>query len=307
VNLVVNVRRSDRLDHLNWSSARPRSAYTVVMTIIHPDVAELRKFLVDHKTVVVITGAGISASSGIPTYRDLQGLWRHSEPIKHQAFLAEHDQRKRYWTRSLLGWPAVRDARPNAAHLALARLENRGNISLLITQNVDRLHQRAGSSRVVDLHGRLDQVRCLQCSNIFAREQIQQRLMLANPRVAAVAVTPKPDGDAHVADKLVGQFMVPECEHCGGTLIPDVVFFGGTVPTQRVQACMHAVEQADAVLVVGSSLQVYSGFRFCRHAVQLGKTLAIINPGVTRADSMASVKLVSECESLLPAATDGLN
>jgi len=281
------------------------------MTIPPPDVAELDKFFADHRKVVVITGAGISASSGIPTYRDHKGIWRHSEPIKHQEFITEQRQRKRYWARSLRGWPAVRDARPNAAHLALAKLERQGKISLLITQNVDRLHQRAGSNAVVDLHGRLDQVRCLQCNASFAREHIQQRLLQANPGIAEAAARPiaarpiaartKPDGDADVADGRVEQFSVPACEHCNGTLIPDVVFFGGTVPSRRVQDCMRAVDHSDAVLAIGSSLQVYSGFRFCRRAAALDKTLAIINPGITRADALASLQLRSACEPLLQA------
>lgn len=270
------------------------------------DVADLKRFFTDHQNVVVITGAGISASSGIPTYRDQRGIWRHSEPIKHQEFVTEQDQRKRYWTRSVMGWPAVRDATPNAAHLALARLEQQGRISLVITQNVDRLHQRAGSSHVIDLHGRVDKVRCLQCDATFGREPIQQRLLQANPYMAATnAAHRKPDGDADVAEELVRRFSVPMCEHCGGTLIPDVVFFGGTVPAPRVQICMDAVRQADAILAVGSSLQVFSGFRFCRLAAQLGKSLAIINPGITRADTLASLKLRSECEPLLQAVTSG--
>jgi NAD-dependent SIR2 family protein deacetylase len=281
------------------------------MTMPPPEIAELGKFFADHRKVVVITGAGISASSGIPTYRDHRGVWRHSEPIKHQEFVTEHRQRQRYWARSLQGWPAVRDARPNAAHLALATLERQGRVSRLITQNVDRLHQRAGSISVVDLHGRLDQVRCLRCNASFAREHIQQRLLQSNPGVAEAAARPiaarlRPDGDADAADGLVQQFSVPGCEQCTGTLIPDVVFFGGAVPRQRVQSCMEAVERSDAVLAVGSSLQVYSGFRFCRHAVEQGKTLAIINPGTTRADPLASLKLRSACEPLLQAvaATD---
>jgi NAD-dependent SIR2 family protein deacetylase len=271
------------------------------MHLIHPDVSDLNLFINSHPRLAVITGAGLSAASGIPTYRDARGVWRHSEPIKHQQFVDEHHQRQRYWTRSMLGWPAVRDARPNPAHLALARLESKGNISLLITQNVDRLHQRAGSSRVIDLHGRLDQVRCLECQARFCRERFQQELMQANPQVSGPGMSPRPDGDAAVADTLAAKTLVPSCRACGGILIPDVVFFGGTVPAERVQACKEAVRQADALLVVGSSLQVYSGFRFCRLAAELGKPLAIINPGETRADTLASLKLRSPCERLLPA------
>ncbi len=250
---------------------------------------------------MVITGAGVSVSSGIPTYRDREGVWRHSQPITHQEFVADAARRRRYWARSLLGWPAVRDALPNAAHRALAQLELLGHVDMLITQNVDRLHQRAGSSAVVDLHGRVDRVRCLDCSGVFAREQIQQQLLKDNPQHASQTGQRRPDGDADVTDESVERLSVPACSLCGGTLIPDVVFFGGTVPSERVEACKNAVAAADGVLAVGSSLQVFSGFRFCRLASELGKPLVIINPGKTRADSLATLKLQAECGPLLEA------
>jgi len=275
------------------------------MTAFHASIAPLRRFLAEHARVVVITGAGISASSGIPTYRDRDGAWRHSEPITHQQFLQEPARRRRYWARSMLGWPTVRDAPPNGAHRALARLEQQGRIPLLITQNVDRLHQRAGSAAVIDLHGRVDRVRCLACAGNFCRETVQQRLLRDNPHHVAGAARLRPDGDADVPDELVAGFSVPDCPDCGGTLIPDVVFFGGTVPAERVQTCNDAIAAADAVLAIGSSLQVFSGFRFCRLASQLGKPLAIINPGATRADPLADLKLPAECEPLLTALADG--
>lgn len=271
------------------------------MNTVLAEIPTLEKFLSDNPKLVVITGAGISASSGIPTYRDRLGVWQHSTPITHQQFIAEPGMRRRYWARSMRGWPAVRDARPNGAHRALARLESRGHISLLITQNVDRLHQRAGSTLVEDLHGRVDQVRCLQCSSVFEREHIQQQLLRDNPDHRDVVAHSRPDGDACIDDDLLRTFLSPQCEHCQGTLIPDVVFFGGSVPAKRVTDCMNAVAAADAVLAIGSSLQVFSGFRFCRFAAQQGKPLAIINPGITRADSLANLKLQSECEVLLGA------
>ena len=271
------------------------------MNTLHTEIPGLRKFVAEHPRLVVLTGAGISASSGIPTYRDRQGTWRHSAPITHQEFIGDGDHRRRYWARSLRGWPVVREARPNAAHLALAQLERRGHVDLLITQNVDRLHQRAGSHAVIDLHGRVDQVRCLACGARVCREQLQQRMLRDNPRHSDRAGAVRPDGDAAIDADLVRQFRPPSCDACGGTLIPDVVFFGGAVPAARVQQCQAAVAAADALLAVGSSLQVYSGFRFCRLASQLGKPLAIINPGITRADSMATLKCHTECESLLAA------
>jgi NAD-dependent SIR2 family protein deacetylase len=259
----------------------------------------LYRFIIEHPSLVVLTGAGISAPSGIPTYRDERGTWMHSKPIQHQEFLREPAMRQRYWARSLLGWPAVRDANPNAAHHALETLERLGRVSLLITQNVDRLHQRAGSHNVVDLHGRLDRVICLNCSTGHLREQIQDQLARDNGLLETGIASQRPDGDANADEDWVRQIRTPGCSACGGLLMPDVVFFGGQVPPERVRTCISAVEQADAVLAIGSSLQVFSGFRFCREANRLGKGLALINPGKTRADDMAGLKLSCECGPVL--------
>ena len=276
------------------------------MTLDHPNFAALRHFLSDHPRLVVLSGAGISVASGIPAYRNKAGVWQHTAPVTHQEFVADPARRQRYWARSLLGWPAVRDARPNEAHRALAQLEQLGHIPLLITQNVDRLHQRAGSAAVVDLHGRVDQVRCMACQHLLGREQLQQQLLRDNPDHVSRSAQLRPDGDADVADALVEQFSVPACARCNGMLIPDVVFFGGTVPRERVDTCRDAVADADALLAVGSSLQVYSGFRFCRLARELGKPIAIINPGSTRADPLADLKLPADCQPLLSALAAGI-
>jgi len=270
------------------------------MSKLAMDIEALGGFLASHSRIVVLTGAGISLASGIPTYRDRDGHWRHSEPIKHQEFLAEPDRRRRYWARSMRGWPAVRDARPTAAHRALATLQRCGHIDTIITQNVDRLHQRAGAARVIDLHGRLDRVHCLDCSTFHCRERVQQQLIGSNDGTRA-ATSARPDGDADLPAGLERRFRVPACSNCGGTLMPDVVFFGGTVPRPRVQACIDAVEKADALLAIGSSLQVFSGFRFCRQAHRLGKPLALLNPGISRADDMAQLKVVADCQALLTA------
>lgn len=264
------------------------------------------EFLRRHPRLVVLTGAGVSAHSGIPTYRDDEGRWLRAEPIQHQDFLTREQARKRYWCRSLAGWPAVQAARPNAAHRALARLEALGRVELLITQNVDRLHQRAGSRAVVDLHGRLDRVVCLDCLHQVQREQLQDRLALANPELPAGQASARPDGDADVADEWVERMSVPNCERCDGMLMPDVVFFGGSVPRARVQRGLDALAAADALLVVGSSLQVYSGFRFCRHAAELGLPIAILNPGRTRADELASLKISAACGPVLEAGVAAL-
>ena len=173
-------------------------------------LSPLRDFIAANRRLVVITGAGVSVSSGIPTYRDRDGVWRHSAPVTHQEFVSDAARRRRYWARSLLGWPAVRDARPNQAHLALARLEHLGHVDLLITQNVDRLHQRAGSVAVIDLHGRVDQVRCLHWTGVVARELVQQQLLRDNPQRPDLPAQRRPDGDADVADDWVESIVVPD-------------------------------------------------------------------------------------------------
>jgi NAD-dependent SIR2 family protein deacetylase len=260
----------------------------------------LTQFVRANPQLLVLTGAGISLASGIPTYRDREGRWRHSEPIKHQEFLQDPDRRRRYWARSMRGWPAVRDASPNNAHHALASLERAGYVRSVITQNVDRLHQRAGSRQVIDLHGRLDRVICLSCGGHLCRNQLQEELTRLNTtNTGSISATPRPDGDVDLPDAIVESTQVPNCKECNGVLMPDVVFFGGTVPRPRVNTCMQALEEADALLAIGSSLQVFSGFRFCRRAEQLGKPLAIVNPGDTRADAMADLKISQDCGAVL--------
>lgn len=273
------------------------------MSQAEKQIQKLQNFLDANPRIVVLTGAGISLAAGIPTYRDQEGQWRHSEPIKYQQFLNEPASRRRYWARSMRGWPAVRDAQPTAAHHSLTAMSQVGKIDTLITQNVDRLHQRAACEQVVDLHGRLDRVRCLQCQQIQSRDELQTHLLLNNSS-AGKAAAPRPDGDSELVRDIEAQFQVPECNRCGGILMPDVVFFGDSVPKVRVQACMDAIERVDALLAIGSSLQVFSGFRFCRRANVLGKPLAIINPGVTRADDIAQLKVEMDCQVLLQAIAD---
>lgn len=247
-----------------------------------------------HPRWVVLTGAGISAASGIPTYRNDRGEWQRSDPIQHQDFIARPEKRRRYWARSMNGWPYVRASRPNAAHRALADLERLGHVRQVVTQNVDRLHQAAGSRRVVDLHGRLDRIRCLDCGGLVERDRYQHELKQANPDYASYRAEIRPDGDAEVDDRWVAGLQVPACRSCEGVLMPDVVFFGGSVPRDRVETVRSAIEAADALLVVGSSLMVYSGFRFCRQAVEAGKPLCIVNRGRTRADDLATLKVAAD-------------
>lgn len=264
-------------------------------------INELQAILDRHKPWLVITGAGASLNSGIPTYRDDNGGWLRSDPIKHHEFLQCESKRKRYWARSAVGWPPVERAQPNEVHYALAELERRGYIAGLITQNVDRLHQRAGQQNVIDLHGRLDRVRCLNCGQYEARRQLQIRLLALNPFLQPLTAELAPDGDAFVEDEIVRRMTPVNCLTCDGILMPDVVFFGGTVPKQINLATAQLYERSNAVLVVGSSLMVYSGFRFCKLAKQDGKPLVIINRGKTRADDFVDYKIERDCLAVLSA------
>lgn len=273
---------------------------------LQQDIDALATFITGHPRLLVLTGAGISAASGIPTYRDERGDWQYRAPIQQRDFLHDEHTRRRYWMRSWYGWPMIRDALPNASHLALAQLEAQDRIELVITQNVDGLHQRAGSRNVLDLHGRVDRVRCLACGALHCRESIQTQLGTDNRWPTATTQSSRPDGDMELPEEHLEQLALPQCSLCGGTLTPDVVFFGGTIPGERVAAGLDALQRADALLVIGSSLTVFSGFRFCRWANALGKPLAIINPGITRADSLAQWKLASRAEPLLTGSIERL-
>ena len=257
--------------------------------------AALQDFVERHARLFVLTGAGISTDSGIPDYRDADGGWKRTQPVTFQAFMGEAATRCRYWARSLIGWPRFLAARPNAAHRALAALEQRGNVELLLTQNVDRLHQAAGNHRVIDLHGRLDLVRCMGCERRLPRQDFQAELQARNPGWAQLAAGTAPDGDADLDDVDFDAFDVPACARCGGVLKPDVVFFGENVPRARVEAATAALHQADAMLVVGSSLMVWSGFRFARMAAQAGLPIAALNLGRTRADELLALKAPLPC------------
>ena len=262
----------------------------------------LADFLDRHDRVFVLTGAGCSTESGIPDYRDAAGEWKRRQPITFQEFVGHEHSRKRYWARSLAGFRRLRAARPNRAHDALADLERHGRVALLVTQNVDGLHQAAGSREVIDLHGRIDTVRCLACNQRSSRERLQVRLEAENPAFADLDAVEAPDGDADLEHTAFETFAVPPCEHCGGLLKPDVVFFGEGVPTARVERAMAGLALADAMLVVGSSLMVYSGYRFVRAMADAGKPIAAINLGRTRADDLLTLKITDRCTDALSAA-----
>jgi NAD-dependent SIR2 family protein deacetylase len=252
--------------------------------------AALADFVARHPRLLVLTGAGVSTESGIPDYRDANGDWKRPQPVTYQAFTGEEATRKRYWARSLLGWSTMAHARPGPAHLALARLEAAGRVELLLTQNVDGLHGAAGSQRVVDLHGRIDTVVCLACGTRSPRAALQLELVARNPAFAELSAGAAPDGDADLELADFSHFDVPPCQRCGGMLKPDVVFFGESVPRERVAQAMAALQRADALLVVGSSLMVYSGYRFALAAAEQRKPIAALNLGRTRADDLLALK-----------------
>ena len=269
-------------------------------------MADLHDFLHRHARLFVLSGAGVSTASGIPGYRDDDGRWTRRPPVTLQEFLRSPAARQRYWFRSMLGWPLVASASPNEAHRALARLEAARGHTRLVTQNVDGLHQRAGSAEVVELHGTVGRVVCLDCGAGHARADVQQALVRENPGFVEAHATAAPDGDADAEPAAIADFRVPACTGCGGLLKPDVVFFGENVPRDRLGVAMGALEQADAMLVVGSSLMVYSGYRFCERAAALGKPIAAINRGRTRADHLFELKVEQACGEALSAAVERL-
>ncbi|QNH78221.1 NAD-dependent protein deacetylase [Pseudomonas protegens] len=253
------------------------------------------------KPFMVLTGAGISTPSGIPDYRDNDGVRRGRQPMMYQEFLAQPEARRRYWARAMLGWPRIRQARPNAAHQALAQLQAAGSIAGVITQNVDTLHDQAGSLDVIELHGSLHRVLCLDCGQRSQRDAIQQQLQALNPYLTGVDAVPAPDGDTLLDPAFEERFQVPRCPYCNGQrLKPDVVFFGENVAQITAARALKAVHEAAGLLVVGSSLMAYSAFRLCRAVADQGKPLLAINFGKTRADQLLDLKLGEPCDQLLP-------
>ena len=279
----------------------PATAASGTSAIEPQALSALHDFVRRYPRLFVLTGAGISIDSGIPGYRDENGEWKRSPPITLQEFLGAEHSRKRYWARSMIGWPVVADAAPNAAHRALAQLEAAGHVETLVTQNVDGLHQRAGSTDVIELHGSIGGVTCLDCGAQHARAAIQHTLEAENPALLEASAEPAADGDAHLEWHDLDTFRVPPCPTCGGLLKPSVVFFGENVPRERVESAGRALEAADAVLVVGSSLMVYSGYRFCVWAGKAGKPVAAINLGKTRADPLLALKVAAPCADALTA------
>lgn len=264
------------------------------------DAVLLAEWCRGRERLLVLTGAGCSTDSGIPDYRDAAGAWKRRPPVQMRDFLMNETVRKRYWARSLLGWRHFSHAEPNATHHALARLEAAGFIAHLITQNVDGLHQKAGSREVTDLHGRLDEVLCLDCGARVPRDAFQNDLEGRNPGWSSLSAAHAPDGDADLEAQDFSGFDVPVCGDCGGILKPAVVFFGDAIPAERTQAALRQAEAADALLVVGSSLMVWSGFRLARAVAERGRPVAALNLGATRADALLDLKIAAHCGSTLP-------
>jgi NAD-dependent deacetylase sirtuin 4 len=266
----------------------------------HEGVDALASLLRDRR-VVVLTGAGLSTRSGIPDYRGPETRRRARNPIRFAEYIASDEKRARYWARSMVGWERFSAARPNDGHLALRAMEEHGVIDGVITQNVDRLHHRAGSERVVELHGALAETHCLDCGAIEPRDDVQRRLRAANPSFSPADVELAPDGDAELPAELVARFVAPRCVRCDGTLKPNVVFFGENVRPATLAAAYALFDAADVLLVVGSSLAVFSGYRFVRRAKDRGMPVAILNLGESRGDALADLRVEGDCATLLPA------
>jgi NAD-dependent SIR2 family protein deacetylase len=258
--------------------------------------------LVSDGGVLVLSGAGLSTDSGIPDYRGATGRLRRHTPMTYQTFTRDPRGRHRYWARSFVGWRQIRSARPNDGHRAVADLQQAGLVGGVITQNVDGLHQAGGTRDVVELHGGLDRTVCLNCGDVADRATLDERLRAANPTFGPRVDEVNPDGDAELPDDLLDDFVMVECLVCGaGPLKPDVVFFGETVPRDRVEHCFGLVEQARSLLVLGSSLTVMSGYRFVLRAAKLGIPVAIVTAGPTRGDAKADVRVDAPLGAVLPA------
>ncbi|MBC7184187.1 MAG: NAD-dependent protein deacetylase [Marinobacter sp.] len=272
--------------------------------VLHePDEAGrmLAEFIHRHPRLLILTGAGVSTDSGIPDYRDGDGAWKRKQPVQHRAFMEDFHTRQRYWGRSLIGWPVMRNATPNPAHHYISDLELLNHSSLVVTQNVDRLHQKAGTRAVTDLHGRADEVVCMSCGYRCPRDEVHERCAELNPGFGKYTADTAPDGDADL-DVDFSDFRLADCPECNGILKPDVVFFGDFVPKDRVYSALDTLKASDGLLVIGSSLMVYSGFRFCRYANEWDKPIATLNLGRTRAEDLVDLKLNARIGETLEAA-----
>ncbi|CAK1541564.1 unnamed protein product [Leptosia nina] len=279
--------------------------YAYVPSYKPPDEKDymcLLEFLQKHTRVLVLTGAGISTESGIPDYRSKEvGLYARTnhKPIQYQEFVKYSNVRQRYWARNFVGWPRFSSIQPNATHFAIRDLEKVGKISSVVTQNVDRLHHKAGSVNVIELHGTGYIVKCLHCSYEIDRFKLQVELLRKNPEMESSFSMIRPDGDVELSKEQVDKFRAPICPDCNGPLKPDIVFFGDNVPKERVERVRHEVSKSDAIFVLGSSLTVYSSYRIILQAKDEGKKIAVLNIGPTRADNIVDLKISTKCGDIL--------
>ncbi|MCM2972641.1 NAD-dependent protein deacetylase [Larsenimonas suaedae] len=275
-------------------------------TAMDDSINALRAHLERHGPMCVLTGAGISTESGIPDYRDGEGQWKRPPPMSHQAFMKSESARKRYWARSLVGFSVLGTAQPGIAHEALARLEREGLVQGIITQNVDRLHQKAGSRNVIDLHGRADVVRCMACRWLLKRTVYHEWLAARNPNWTTLEAEVAPDGDADLDADDFSDVDIPPCPRCGHAIMkPDVVYFGDNVPRDRLARAMSWLDASGGLWVIGSSLMVFSGFRFARQAHRAGKPVLCLNRGHTRADELFTLKVEAPIGKAMAALTGG--
>ncbi|XP_076249548.1 NAD-dependent protein deacylase Sirt4 [Calliopsis andreniformis] len=266
------------------------------------DVLKLKGFINNHNNICVLTGAGISTESGIPDYRSQGvGLYAKSNrrPVLYKDFCKSEAIRRRYWARNYIGWPRFSSIQPNNTHKILSNLESAKKLRCIVTQNVDNLHSKAGSRKVIELHGTAFKVMCLNCDNKICRYHLQDVLNKLNPNITATAQMIRPDGDVDLSQEQVDGFNVPPCENCGGILKPDIIFFGDNVPRQTVESVKYNVEHSDSLLILGTSLSTYSGYRIVLQANSAGKPIAILNIGKTRGDDLADIKVEGRCGEIL--------
>ncbi|XP_016998563.1 NAD-dependent protein deacylase Sirt4 [Drosophila takahashii] len=271
--------------------------------VVEDDIKRLEDFLMSKPNVLVLTGAGISTESGIPDYRsEGVGLYARSnhKPVQHMEFVKSSAVRKRYWARNFVGWPKFSATQPNATHHALARFEREERVQAVVTQNVDRLHSKAGSRNVVEVHGSGYVVKCLSCEYRIDRHEFQSILASLNPAFKDAPDMIRPDGDVEIPLEYIENFQIPECTQCGGDLKPEIVFFGDSVPRSRLDEIAGMVYNSDGLLVLGSSLLVFSGYRVVLQTKDLKLPVAIVNIGDTRADHLADIKISAKCGDVIP-------
>ncbi|XP_039310095.1 NAD-dependent protein deacylase Sirt4 isoform X2 [Solenopsis invicta] len=266
------------------------------------DVMRLKEFVDKHHRLCVLTGAGISTESGIPDYRSAEvGLYARSnhKPILYKEFCDSKASRRRYWARNYIGWSRFSSIKPNITHKILKHLEDIGKVECIVTQNVDNLHLKAGSKKVIELHGTAFRVMCLNCDHKICRHELQRVFKTLNPSMMATAQMIRPDGDVELSQEQIEGFKVPACDNCGGILKPDIVFFGDNVPHEKVQNVKANVESLDALLILGTSLSTFSAYRIVLQAVDAKKPIAIVNIGETRADKCINLKVEGRCGDVL--------